>query len=400
MPDVERQARKDRTGWLALVLACFVVAVPVAQQSNDAGRARTLDSLLDLYVRNGEVYYRAIKSERARLDSYVAQLATASVEKESRDEQLAFWLNAYDALVLRTIADHYPILGKSAEYPAKSIRQIPGAFERLTHRVAGRTVTLDQIEQTILSGFHDPRVYFAIGRGAVGSGRLRSEAFSAARLDSYVNQLATASVDALAREEQLAFWLNAYNALVLRTVADHYPIQGRSTEYPAKSIRQISGAFERLPHRVAGRTLTLDQIEQTVLPGFHDPRVYFALGRGAVGSGRLRSEAFTPARLAEQLADVAGECVTRAQCVTIDRENGQVGVSSIFSWREKEFAAVYADKAPAPFSARSPIERAVIAFVLPTLLATEKEFIVKNTFQVTYTPFDWTLNDLTGRGGR
>jgi hypothetical protein len=198
----------------------------------------------------------------------------------------------------------------------------------------------------------------------------------------------------------MAFWLNAYNALVLRTVVDHYPIQGRASEYPAKSIRQIPGAFERLTHRVAGRTLTLDQIEQQVLAGFHDPRVYFALGRGAAGSGRLRSEAFVPARIEEQLADVASECVGRAQCLAIDRENGKVSASAIFSWREKEFASAYGEKAPATFATRSPIERAVLAFVLPTLLTTEKEFIAKNTFQVGYSAFDWTLNDLSGRGGR
>ena len=294
--DGERNARKDREGtavWAlrllrscVFVLACLLVATPSAQESSaETARSRSFDQLLDLYVRNGDVYYRAIKSERAKLDSYV-------------------------------------------------------------------------------------------------------------------NLLAIASVDTLSREEQMAFWLNAYNALVLRTVADHYPIQGRSSEYPAKSIRQIPGAFERLTHRVTGRTLTLDQIEHTVLAGFHDPRVYFALGRGAVGSGRLRSEAFTPARLEEQLGDVAAECVTRAQCLSIDRENGKVSASAIFSWREREFAAAYAGKAPAAFATRSPIERAVIAFVLPKLLATEKEFIGKNNFQLTYSTFDWTLNDLTGRGGR
>jgi hypothetical protein len=296
MLDIERKARKERKEGLALrtlrasrscivVLACLIVATPAAQESTVAARSQTWDQLLDLYVRNGDVYYRAIKSERAKLDTYV-------------------------------------------------------------------------------------------------------------------NLIATASVDTLSRDEQMAFWLNAYNALVLRTVVDHYPIQGRAPEYPAKSIRQIPGAFERLPHRVAGRTLTLDQIEETVLSGFHDPRVYFALGRGASGSGRLRSEAFTPARLEAQLADVAAECVTRAQCLTIDRENGTVGASSIFSWHEKDFTAAHPDNAPAAFAMRSPIERAVIAFVLPKLLATEREFIAKNTFQLTYTTFDWTLNDLTGRGGR
>jgi hypothetical protein len=271
----------------AWVLACVIfVATPSAQESlADGARRKTFDQLLDLNVRNGDVYYRALKAQRGKLDGFV-------------------------------------------------------------------------------------------------------------------NLQATTAVDKLSREGQLAFWLNAYNALVLKTVIDHYPLLGKSPDYPPKSIRQISGAFERLPHRVAGRTLTLDQIEQTVLADFHDPRVYFALGRGAAGSGRLRSEAFDPARIAEQLAEVAAECVTRAQCIRIDREEVTVNVSSIFSWREKEFAAAYADKAPAAFASRSPIERAIVAYVLPKLLPSEKEFLEKNTFRVVYTPFDWTLNDLTGRGGR
>jgi hypothetical protein len=271
---------------IAVVLAACTMVTPIAQDLlGDSARRRTFDQLLDLYVRGGDVYYRALKSDRAKLDGYL-------------------------------------------------------------------------------------------------------------------NLVAGASVDKLSREEQIAFWLNAYDALVLRTVIDHYPIQGRSALYPAKSIRQIPGAFERLPHRVAGRTLTLDQIEQTVLTGFHDPRLYFALGRGAIGGGRLRSEAFVPARIEEQLADVAAECVSRAQCVQVDRESEKVSASAIFSWRETEFAARYTDAAPAAFASRSPIERAVIAFVMPKLLTTEKEFLAKNTFQLVYKPFDWTLNDLTGRGGR
>jgi hypothetical protein len=220
-----------------------------------------------------------------------------------------------------------------------------------------------------------------------------------AKLDGYVNLL-VASVDKLSREERLAFWLNAYNALVLKTVVDHYPIPTRTTDYPQHSIRQIPGAFERLTHRVGGRTLTLDQIEQTVLAEFNDPRVYLAIGRGAAGSGRLRSEAFTPAEVEAQLADVANECTSRPECVHIDRDANKVLVSSIFSWREKAFTAVYTDKAPAAFSSRSPIERAVLAFVQPKLLTIEKDFLAKNTFQVVYRPFDWSLNDLTGRGGR
>ena len=274
-----------RRAIFVLILPLLIAPVRGQESLGDAARRKTFDQLLDLYVRNGDVYYRALRSDRAKLDGYINLLGTASVAKASR-------------------------------------------------------------------------------------------------------------------QEQIAFWLNAYNALVLRTVIDHYPIQSRSSQYPAKSIRQIPGAFERLPHRVAGRTLTLDQIEKDVLPEFRDPRVYFALGRGAAGSGRLRSEAFLPARIEEQLADVASECVTRAQCLSIDREAGKVNASSIFSWRESEFAAAFAAAAPPAFASRAPIERAIIAFVMPKLLPIEKEMLEKNTFQFVYTPFDWTLNDLTGRGGR
>ncbi len=220
------------------------------------------------------------------------------------------------------------------------------------------------------------------------------------RLDAFVNQLGGASTDKMSREEQIAFWINAYNALVLRTVIDHYPIQGHVAAYPQKSVRQISGAFERLPHRVAGRTLTLDQIEQTVLSEFHDPRIYFALGRGAEGGGRLRSEAYSADRLEAQLSEAAAECVSRQHCLQVDRTANKVTATPIFSWRERDFVAAYAERTPAPFANRSAIERAILAFTWPRLLTTEKEVLETNTFQVGFGQFDWRLNDLTGRGGR
>jgi hypothetical protein len=221
-----------------------------------------------------------------------------------------------------------------------------------------------------------------------------------ARLDQFVASLAGASIDSAPRAEQIAFWLNAYNALVLRTVIDHYPIPLRAANYPAHSIRQIPGAFDQVRHRVAGQTLTLDQIEQTVLAGFGDPRLFLALGRGALGSARLRSEVFSAESLETQLADVAAECATRATCMSIEPANELVNVSSVFSWRSQDFITAYATRAPAAFASRSPIERAVLGFVEPKLLTTEKEFLAKNGFKMAFKPFDWSLNDLTGRGGR
>src|SRR5262249_35485476 len=146
-----------RIAALLIGAVCFVAA-PRAQDGPAQGAARSsYDTILDLYVRDGFVYYRALKLERGKFDGFLTSLANASIESASREERIAFWLNAYNAFVLRTIIDSYPIAQRSKDYPPHSIRQIPGAFERLPHRAAGRTVTLDQIESTILPPFHDPR---------------------------------------------------------------------------------------------------------------------------------------------------------------------------------------------------------------------------------------------------
>jgi Protein of unknown function, DUF547 len=282
---IRRAGRHVLIRCVCILVALTTVAAPRAQENSDAARRKAFDAILDMYVRDGFVYYRALKADRRRLDAYLAQVASASIESEPRDAQIAFWLNAY-------------------------------------------------------------------------------------------------------------------NALVLETVIEHYPIAQRSSEYPQHSIRQIPGAFEKTPHRVAGRNTTLDQIEQTTLSAFHDPRVYFALGRGAVDGGRLRSEAFAPGQLEAQLTEVAGECASRPQCIQVDREQNKLLANPIFSWRDKEFVAAYAAAVREPFQERSDIERAVLGFVWPKLLTTEKEFLSKNQWQMTFKPFDWTLNDLTGRGGR
>lgn len=218
------------------------------------------------------------------------------------------------------------------------------------------------------------------------------------RLDRYVASLnvPAATYGGWSRERKMAFWVNAYNAFVLQTVIDRYPIQGSSKDYPAKSIRQIPGAFERIPHRAAGRSVTLDDIEKQVLPEFTEPRLYLALGRGAVGSGRLRSEAYAGARIEQQLDAIQQEFVADQGMIRIDRGAGQISVTPIVSWHDAEFAAAYDQGPTGPYAQRSAIERAIVAFIAPRLLPLEKEFLQKNAFKVTYHPFDWRLNDLTG----
>jgi hypothetical protein len=219
------------------------------------------------------------------------------------------------------------------------------------------------------------------------------------RLDRYLgslNGVAASDYATWAPEKQLAFWINAYNAFVLRTVVDNYPIRGAAKQYPRGSIRQIAGAFERQTFRAAGRAVTLDGLEKDVLTPFGDPRVFLALGRGALGGGRLRSEAFNGARLDQQLTDVAAESVDRKELIRVDAVAGTLTISPLFSWREAAFTAAYADKAPETFASRSPLERAVLALISPHLLSSEMDYLERNLFKVEFHDFDWRLNDLTG----
>lgn len=218
------------------------------------------------------------------------------------------------------------------------------------------------------------------------------------RLDAYVAGLdvPAATVAGWQRDRQVAFWLNAYNALVLRTVVDSYPIRGAAAGSPANSIRQIPGAFDRKTWRVAGKAMTLDQIELGPIAAFKDARLFFAMGRGALGSGRLRSEAFDGARLDAQLTDVIDDCVRRVVCARIDQAGKTLAVSPIFGWRESQIAAAAGAAAGARQAGRSPLERAVIALIEPHLYPSEREWLAGNAFAIRYEPFDWRLNDLTG----
>lgn len=216
-------------------------------------------------------------------------------------------------------------------------------------------------------------------------------------IDRYVDARSSAppDFDRWSRSRQLAFWINGYNALVLRTVLDHYPIRGSSPAYPPDSIRQVPGAFDRTLHQIAGRRLTLDDIEQLVLASFEDPRAFLALGRGAVGSGRLRSEVYSGAKLDDQLKAVVEEFSTEPWGITLDRMGVVVRVNQIIGWRDSEFIAAYADRGWLK-SARTPLERAVLNLIEPALFQSERVFLTENKFRFEYQEFDWRLNDLTG----
>ena len=184
---------------------------------------------------------------------------------------------------------------------------------------------------------------------------------------------------------------------MLATVIDNYPIRGSAPLSPPDSIRQVPGAFDRRAFRAGGHSLTLDAIELDVIAMFRDARALLALGRGAVGSGRLKSEAYVADRLDEQLAEMEAEIVTRREMVRIDLVNNHLSVSPLFSWREREFRASYMARADARYIERSPVERAVLGLLAPIVLPLESDFLMKNQFSLVFHEYNWRLNDLATR---
>jgi len=147
----------------------------------------TYDTLLKKYVHNARVDYKGFIVSETQFDSYLRQMGSvgeSNYANWSRDQKLAFWVNAYNAFTIKAIIDNYPIEKRfglaNFFYPKNSIRQIDGVWDKIKFRAVGKMVTLNQIEHEILrKEFKEPRIHVAIVCASVGCPDLRSEAYTA-----------------------------------------------------------------------------------------------------------------------------------------------------------------------------------------------------------------------------
>ena len=196
-----------------------------------------------------------------------------------------------------------------------------------------------------------------------------------AALAEYVTALSAAPVSGLARPEQRALWINLYNALTVKVVLDHYPVN---------SIREINispglfsiGPWGRKLITVEGERISLDDIEHRILrPIWRDPRLHYAVNCASIGCPNLAAEPYTAANAERLLNEGAYAYVNHPRGVRVD--GGRLAVSSIYAWFKEDFGGGDAG-----------VISHLRQYAAPRLAAS-----LAGATRIAGDAYDWTLND-------
>lgn len=176
-------------------------------------------------------------------------------------------------------------------------------------------------------------------------------------LSNYVSELQKVSFgefDKWTKDEKMAFLINAYNALTVKLIVDHYPVS---------SIKKIGG-FLGKPWSVEffnlfdGKIKSLDPIEHDWLrPVYKDVRIHAAVNCASISCPALRNEAFVASRLDKQLTEQMKLWLSDPTRNQIDLASMTLTLSKIFDWYKDDFVnwsggvvAVFNKYGPSPIS--------------------------------------------------
>ncbi len=174
------------------------------------------------------------------------------------------------------------------------------------------------------------------------------------------------------KPHQLSFWINVYNILAVKVVADHYPL---------KSIKDVgsllSPVWKHPVAVVAGRERTLHEIEHEILRPLAEPRVHMAIVCASVSCPDLRPEAYIPDRLDAQLDDQVKSFVENTgKGMKIDMQSQKVYISSVFKWFAEDFEA----------------QGGVRRFIARYVSTADQKILNEGKLKISYLDYNWDLN--------
>lgn len=186
--------------YLSLIFFLFLFSFETQSQNKDSivenngfyqkltKRTLTLhqlwDELLQEHVAdNGIVDYKSFKKDHEKLLGYIYILNLAqknhSFQSFSKEEKLAYWINAYNAMTIDLILRNYPV---------KSIKDIKNPWKQKLWELGDKNYNLDDIEHQILRKMDEPRIHFAIVCASVSCPKLRNEAYLGSKIDAQLSQ--------------------------------------------------------------------------------------------------------------------------------------------------------------------------------------------------------------------
>jgi len=155
------------------------------------------------------------------------------------------------------------------------------------------------------------------------------------KLENYVSGLGALDPTTFNKSEQLAYWINLYNALTVKVIVDHYPV---------KSILKINispgffsfGPWGKKLITINGIELSLNDIEHRILrPIWKDPRIHYAVNCASIGCPNLRTIAYTSEITERMLTENAVSYINHPRGVSVTK--GKVKLSTIFKWYKDDF---------------------------------------------------------------
>ncbi len=138
------------------------------------------------------------------------------------------------------------------------------------------------------------------------------------------------------KEEQLAYWINAYNAFTVKLIVDNYPVSSIRDLHPAFYVPLLNTVWHIKFISIGGKKFSLDKIEHDILrKQFSEPRIHFAIVCASYSCPPLRNEAYVAERIGEQLEIQTITFVNDPKWNRISEES--VALSSIFKWFKEDF---------------------------------------------------------------
>lgn len=186
---------------MILALGVLLPATPARGQA--LPDPAPLTEVLARFVDPPRVDYAALAAEREGLDTVLEAMGAvdpAFLAMQPEADQIAFWINAYNACMLKQVIDHYPLdrgsggfltrmRNRIAGYPANSVWSIPDVFGEAHCRIAGAERSQDEIEHEILRPtFREPRIHFAVNCAARSCPILWPEAYEGPRLETQLDR--------------------------------------------------------------------------------------------------------------------------------------------------------------------------------------------------------------------